>query len=70
MGKLIKNVERRETMKLREKEKREAVAIFASEARSQFKEKYSTYVEWRTQDAEKDKTRQDKERLLVDIIGQ
>lgn len=46
------------------------MAIFASEARSQFKEKYNTYVEWRAQDSEKDKTRQDKERLLVDIISQ
>lgn len=38
-------------MKLKEKEKREAVAIFASESRSQFKEKYNTYIEWRAQDS-------------------
>lgn len=40
------------------------------EARAQFKEKYSSYIEWRAQDSERDRTRQDKERLLIDIVNQ
>ena len=38
--------------------------------RAQFKEKYSNYIEWRNQDSERDRARQDKERLLIDIINQ
>jgi hypothetical protein len=70
VGKLIRNIEKRETMKIREKEKKESISIFFSEVRAQVREKYSSYIEWRTQDVEKDRTRQDKERLLIDIIGQ
>ncbi len=66
----MRNIERRETMKIKEKEKKESIAIFFSEVRGQFKEKYSSYIEWRNQDIEKDRTRQDKERLLIDIINQ
>lgn len=57
-------------MKIREKEKKEAISIFFSEVRAQFKEKYASYVEWRAQDIEKDRTRQDRERQLIDIISQ
>lgn len=66
----MRNIERRETMKIKEKEKKESIAIFFSEVRGQFKEKYSSYIEWRNQDIEKDRSRQDKERLLIDIISQ
>lgn len=57
-------------MKIREKEKKESISIFFSEVRGQFKQKYNSYIEWRNQDVEKDRTRQDKERLLIDIINQ
>ncbi len=57
-------------MKMREKEKKESISIFLSEVRSQFKEKYNSYIEWRNQDSERDRARQDKERLLIDIINQ
>ena len=70
MGKLVRNIEKRETVKMREKEKRESITIFLGEARAQFKEKYSSYIEWRNQDSERDRTRQDKERLLIDIVNQ
>jgi phage-related minor tail protein len=60
VGKLIRNIEKRETMKIREKEKKESISIFFSEVRGQVKEKYSSYIEWRSQDVEKDRTRQDK----------
>lgn len=44
VGKLIRNIEKRETVKIREKEKKETIAIFFSEVRSQLKEKYDQYI--------------------------
>lgn len=70
VGKLIRSIEQRETVKLREKEKKDALSITFNEARQQLKEKYTAYLDWRAQDVEKDRARQDKERLLIDIIGQ
>ena len=60
VGKLIRNVERRETMKIKEKEKKETVSIFFSEVREQIKDKYTKYIDWRNEDIEKDKAKEDK----------
>lgn len=60
VGKLIRSIEQRETVKLKEKEKKDALSITFNEARQQLKEKYTAYLDWRAQDVEKDRARQDK----------
>ena len=58
VNKMLRNVERRQTIKLKERDKKDQLLLQLEELNRQFKEAWSKYIAWRNEDLEKDKTKQ------------
>ena len=70
VNKMLRNVERRQTIKLKERDKKDQLLLQLEELNRQFKEAWSKYIAWRNEDLEKDKTKQEKERSITEILKQ
>lgn len=55
---MLRNVERRESIKLKQRDKKDQLLIQLEELNRQFKTAWSKYVTWRNEDLEKDKAKQ------------
>lgn len=67
---IIRNIEMRETMKIREKDKRDKLTILLEDTRSGFIQEWKKYIQWRIEDQEKDQVKQEKEKAVVEILKQ
>lgn len=67
---IIRNIEMRETMKIREKDKRDKLTILLEDTRSGFIQEWKKYIQWRIEDQEKDQAKQEKEKAVVEILKQ
>ena len=67
---MVRNVEMGETMKIKEKDKRDKLTILLEDSRNGFVPDWKKYVTWRLEDQEKDQAKLEKEKGVVDIIKQ
>lgn len=60
----------RQTMKIRQKDKKDKLTILLQDSRTGFNTQWKQYLKFRIEDQEKDKTKQEKEKALIDIVKQ
>ena len=60
IGQLARNIEAREAMKIREKDKKDKLTIILDDLKEQFKGEWKKYIDWRKEDQEKDQVRMEK----------
>lgn len=50
VGQLMRNIEARQTNKIRDKDKKDKLTILLEDARANFNAEWKKYIEWRIQD--------------------
>ena len=60
IAQIVRNIEMRETTKIREKDKIDKLKILLEDTRADFTTEWKNYIQWRIEDQEKDKKKQEK----------